>query len=86
VAAGADHESEAARNATRRSEMYRRHGEVTLRRLELRRQRPFSTAAAARLVANVARGDYGPRHRGGLGLRSLAMDFLPANYRGTRAA
>ena len=42
-------------------------------------------AAAARLVTNVARGDYGARHLGGLGLRSLAMDFLPANYRGTRA-
>ncbi len=85
VATGGDHEAEAARNARRRSEMYRRRGEVTLRRLELRRQRPFSMAAAARLVTNVARGDYGPRHLGGLGLRSLAMDFLPANYRGTRA-
>ena len=86
VAAGGDHVADAARNATRRSEMYRRGGEVDLRRLELRRQRPLSTAAAARLAANIARGDYGPRHRGGLGLRSLAMDLLPANYRGTRAA
>jgi glycosyltransferase involved in cell wall biosynthesis len=83
VAAGGDHEAEAARNATRRSERYRRRGEVELRRLELRRQRPLSKAAAACLVANVACGDYGPRHRGGLGLRSLAMDFLPANYHGT---
>jgi Glycosyl transferase family 2 len=86
VAAGGDREAEAARNATRRSEMYRRGGEVVLRRLELRRQRPLSRAAAARLVSNVARGDYGPRHRGGLGVRSLAMDLLPTNYRGTRSA
>lgn len=81
VAAGGDQEAEAARNATLRSEMYRRQGEVALRRLELRRQRPLSTAAASRLAANVARGDYGARHRGGLGLKSLAMDLLPANYR-----
>jgi glycosyltransferase involved in cell wall biosynthesis len=86
VAAGAAHEGDAARNAARRSEMYRRRGEIALRRLELRRQPPFSAAAATRLAANVARGDYGRRHRGGLGLRSLAMDLLPANYRGTRAA
>ena len=86
VAAGADQELEAARNATRRSEMYRRHGEVALRRLELRRQRPLSHAAAARLVANVGRGDYGARHLGGLGLRSLAVDLLSASYRGTRTA
>jgi glycosyltransferase involved in cell wall biosynthesis len=85
VAAGGDHVGEAARNAARRSEMYRRRGEVVLRRLELRSQ-PLSTAAAARLIANVVRGDYGPRHRGGLGLRSLAMDLLPANYRDTRTA
>jgi hypothetical protein len=86
VRAGGDHEGEAARNATRRSEMYRRRGEVALRRLELRRQRPLSPAAAARLVANVARGDYGPRHRGGLGLRGLAVDLLPLSYLRTRAA
>ena len=86
LAAGDDHQADAARNATRRSEMYRRRGEVELRRVELRRQRLLSTAAAARLAANVAGGDYGPRHRGGLGLRSLAMDLLPANYRGTRVA
>jgi hypothetical protein len=86
VAALGDHEAETSRNVTRRSEMYRRGAEVALRRAELRRQRPLSTAAAARLAANVARGDYRPRHRGGLGLRSLAMDLLPANYRGTRSA
>lgn len=84
VAAAGGHEADAAHNATRRSEMYLRHGEVALRRLELRRQRPASRAATARLAANIARGDYGARHRGGLGLRSLAMDLLPANYRGTR--
>ena len=86
VAAGGDREAEAARNAARRGEMYRRRGEVALRRLELRRQRPFSRVAAACLVASVARGDYGPRHLGGFGLRGLAADLLPANYRGTRAA
>jgi hypothetical protein len=86
AAAGGDREAEAARNAARRSEMYRRRGEVALRRLELRRQRPLSRAAAACLVANVARGDYGPRHLGGFGLRGLAVDLLPASYRGTRAA
>jgi glycosyltransferase involved in cell wall biosynthesis len=86
VAAGGDPRAEAARNATRRSEMYRRRADVALRRLELRRQRPLSKAAAARLIADVALGDYGPRHRGGLGLRSLAMDLLPGNYRGMRAA
>jgi glycosyl transferase family 2 len=86
LAVGGDREAAAARDATRRSEMYRRRGEVEMRRVELRRQRPLSPAAAARLAANIARGDYGPRHTGGLGLRSLAMDLLPANYRGTRAA
>jgi Glycosyl transferase family 2 len=86
VAAGVDHQAEAARSALRRSEVYRRGGDVAVRRMELRRQRPFSAAAAARLVANVARGDYGARHLGGLGLRSLAMDLLPANYQGTRTA
>ena len=86
VAAGGDREGEAARNAARRSEMYRRRGEVALRRLALRRQRPFSKAAAAGVVANIARGDYGPRHLGGHGLRGLAADLLPANYRDTRAA
>src|SRR5579862_8577071 len=86
VARGGSHEAETTRSVIRRSEMYRRSGEVALRRLELRRQRPLSPSAAARLAANVTRGDYGPRHTGGLGLRSLAMDLLPANYRGTRAA
>lgn len=86
VAEGGDEQAEAAHNAILRSEMYRRRGEVALRRLDLRRQRPLSAGAASRLVGNVARGDYGPRHRGGLGLRSLAMDLLPTNYRRTRAA
>jgi len=84
VVAGGDREAEAARNATRRGERYRRRGELELRRVELRRQRPLSTAAAGRLAANIRRGDYGPRHRGGLGLRSLLMDLVPANYNGTR--
>jgi hypothetical protein len=86
VAAGGGHEADTARNVARRSELYRRGAEVALRRAELRRQRPLSTAAATRLAANVARGDYRPRHRGGLGLRSLAMDLLPVNYRAARTA
>lgn len=86
VAAGDDHDAQATRNAIRRSEVYRRGGNVAQRRIELRRQRAFSVEAATRLVANLARGDYGARHLGGLGLRSLAMDLLPANYQGTRAA
>jgi len=86
VAAGGDRETEAARNAARRSGLYRRRGELALRRLELRRQPPLSKAAAACLVANIAAGDYGPRHLGGHGLRGLAVDLVPVSYRGTRSA
>jgi hypothetical protein len=86
VAAGDNRDGEAARNAERRGEMYRRRADLSLRRLELRRQRPFSRAAVACLAANVARGDYGPRHLGGHGLRGLAVDLLPLSYRGTQAA
>jgi glycosyltransferase involved in cell wall biosynthesis len=86
LGAGADRRAEEALNAARRSEVYRRRGEVLQRRLELRRQRPLSTDAARRLVRNVAQGDYGARQYGGLGLKSLAMDLLPANYSGTRSA
>jgi Glycosyl transferase family 2 len=60
--------------AVDRAGMWRRHGEVLARRLELWRQRSPWRAAAC-LVRNTASRDYGRADRGGLGLRLFARDL-----------
>jgi hypothetical protein len=71
------------RAATERSAMWRRHGEILARRLQLWQRRPLSPAAVGCLVRNVARGDYGRADRGALGWKLLARDLwrvsLPRN-------
>jgi glycosyl transferase family 2 len=57
-----------------RAAMWRRHGEVLGRRLELWRQRSPLKAARS-LVRNTASRDYGRADRGGLGLRLFARDL-----------
>jgi hypothetical protein len=64
------------RGAAHREGMWRRHGEVLERRIELWRQAPMSVGAVACLIRSTSRGDYGRRWRGGSGLRSLARDVL----------
>lgn len=62
------------RGAFDRAAMWRRHGEVLGRRLELwRRKSPLKAAAC--LVRNTASRDYGRADRGGLGLRLFARDL-----------
>jgi hypothetical protein len=75
LAAQLEAEAGSSRGAVQRGDMWRRHGEVLQRRLELRRQRPVSTRAATCLVRGIASGDYGRRERGGLGLSSFTRDL-----------
>ncbi len=70
-----DTEAGLGRGAVHRGDMWRRHGEVLQRRLELWRQRPVSTPAAACFIRGIASGDYGRRDRGGLGLSSFTRDL-----------
>jgi rhamnosyltransferase len=58
-----------------RSDMWRRHAECQRRRLDLWRHHPRSSGALACLLRDAARGDYGRRDRGGLGIKSLARDL-----------
>ena len=62
------------RGALDRAAMWRRHGEVLGRRLELWRQRSPLKAAAC-LIRNTASRHYGRADRGGLGLRLFARDL-----------
>ena len=85
VASGELRDAELAHNATRRSAMWHRHGEVLRGRVTLRRQRPASLDAASHLARGVARGHYGRPDRGSLSLSSLAVDLLAvANVRSGR--
>jgi hypothetical protein len=65
----------AGRGAQQRAEMWRRYGERLQRRSALWQARPTSPQAAARLLHDMALGDYRPAIRGGLGLRLLARDI-----------
>ncbi len=62
------------RGALDRAVMWRRHGEILGRRLELWRQQS-AVKAAAHLVRNAASRDYGRADRGGLGSKLLARDL-----------
>ena len=64
-----------AREATCRSAVWRRHGEILARRRQLWRRPPLSPAAVGCLVRNAARGDYGRADRGALGWKLLARDL-----------
>jgi hypothetical protein len=63
--------------AVDRAALWRRYGDVLSRRLALWRQRSALRAAAS-VVRNAARGDYGRPDRGGLGPRAFARDFWRA--------
>jgi Glycosyl transferase family 2 len=71
VAAGGE---VAGDGALDRAVMWRRHGKVLGRRLELWRQRSPLRAAAC-LARNASRRDYGRTDRGGLGARLFARDL-----------
>lgn len=60
--------------AFHRAAMWRRHGEILVRRLELWRQ-GSPMKAAARLVRNALSGDYRKADRGGLPSRLFAQDL-----------
>jgi hypothetical protein len=67
-----------------RAQLWRRHGKVLERRMELWRQRPASRSAVVCLARNAVNGDYGRADRGGLEWRSFARDLWRVAYVGVR--
>jgi Glycosyl transferase family 2 len=58
-----------------RAGLWRRHGEILERRMELWCHRPASRSAVACLARNAVSGDYGRADRGGLEWRLFARDL-----------
>lgn len=72
VAAGGD--AGFGRGAVDRAALWRRHGDVLNRRLEMWRERS-AWRAAGHVLRHAARRDYGRRDRGGLGSKLFARDL-----------